>query len=98
MGDVKYATKSASLNFVLRITTRVRGVAFRLNRFSALAPDLGFAAIDYENRIFTEDLKVIEFLADKSVPLDRGQVHIRSDRHTVEFRRILLKLLNTSAE
>ena len=56
------------------------------------------AAIDYENRIFTEDLKVIEFLADKSVPLDRGQVHIRSDRHTVEFRRILLKLLNSSTE
>jgi hypothetical protein len=43
-------------------------------------------------------LKVIEFLADKSVPLDRGQVHIRSDRHTVEFRRILLKLLNGSTK
>ena len=56
------------------------------------------AAIDYENRIFVEDLKVIECLADKTVPLDRGQVHIRSDRHTVEFRRILLKLLNENHE
>ena len=54
-------------------------------------------AIDYEMKIFTEDLKVIEFLADKTVPLDRGQSHVRSDRHTVEFRRILLKLLTSSS-
>ena len=51
------------------------------------------AAIDYELRIFDEDKKVIEFLADKTVPLDRGQVHVRSDRHTVEFRRILQRLV-----
>ena len=51
------------------------------------------AAIDYELRIFEEDKKVIEFLADKTVPLDRGQVHVRSDRHTVEFRRILQRLV-----
>lgn len=52
------------------------------------------AAIDYEMKIFTEDLKVIEYLADKTVPLDRGQVHTRSDRHTVEFRRLLNRLFD----
>lgn len=57
-------------------------------------PDAHQAAIDYEMKIFTEDLKVIEYLADKSVPLDRGQVHIRSDRHTVEFRRLLNRLFS----
>lgn len=56
-------------------------------------PEERRAAIDYELRIFDEDKKVIEFLADKSVPLDRGQVHVRSDRHTVEFRRILQRLI-----
>lgn len=50
-------------------------------------------AIDYEMKVFAEDLKVIERLRDKSIPLDRGQVHIRSDRHTVEFRRILSRLI-----
>ncbi|MEN9801827.1 MAG: hypothetical protein RLZ37_952 [Actinomycetota bacterium] len=52
------------------------------------------AAVDYEMRIFTEDLAVIEHLLDKSLPLDRGQVHVRSDRHTVEFRRILRRLFD----
>lgn len=58
-------------------------------------PESRQAAIDYEMKIFTEDLKVIEYLADKSVPLDRGQVHIRSDRHTVEFRRLLNRLYSS---
>ncbi len=49
-------------------------------------------AIDYELRIFREDLRVIERLMDTSMPLDRGQVHTRADRHTVEFRRILRQL------
>ena len=52
------------------------------------------AAIDYEMKIFTEDLRVIERLRDKTMPLERGQVHVRSDRHTVEFRRILQKLMD----
>lgn len=51
------------------------------------------AAIDYEMKIFAEDLRVIERLRDKTMPLERGQVHVRSDRHTVEFRRILQKLM-----
>lgn len=55
------------------------------------------AAIEYEMRIFTEDLRVIERLADTTIPLDRGQTHIRSDRHTVEFRRILGRLFAESA-
>jgi len=53
------------------------------------------AAVDYEMKIFTEDLRVIEYLADKTVPLDRGQVHIRSDRHTVEYRRLLNRLFSS---
>ncbi len=52
------------------------------------------AAIDYEMRIFTEDLAVVEHLLSTSLPLDRGQVHVRSDRHTVEFRRILRRLFD----
>lgn len=57
-------------------------------------PDEHQAAIDYEMKIFTEDLRVIERLRDKEMPLDRGQVHVRSDRHTVEFRRILQRLID----
>ena len=43
--------------------------------------------------ILAEDLKVIEGLYDKVVPLERGQVHTRADRNTVEFRRIMQRLL-----
>ena len=71
-------------------TTRVHIVMIRNDCHT---PEECQAAIDYELRIFDEDKKVIEFLADKSVPLDRGQVHVRSDRHTVEFRRILQRLI-----
>ena len=59
-------------------------------------PEARQEAIDYEMKIFTEDLKVIEYLADKTVPLERGQVHIRSDRHTVEFRRLLNRLFDSN--
>lgn len=51
-------------------------------------------AIDYEMRIFREDLRIIERLYDTEMPLDRGQVHTRADRHTVEFRRILKQLFD----
>ncbi len=50
-------------------------------------------AIDYEMDILAEDLKVIERLWDKSIPLERGQAHTRADRNTVEFRRIMQRLL-----
>jgi hypothetical protein len=46
-------------------------------------------------KIFAEDLRVIERLRDKTMPLERGQVHVRSDRHTVEFRRILQRLMES---
>lgn len=52
------------------------------------------AAIDYEMRIFREDLRVIERLADTVMPLDRGQSHTRADRHTVEYRRVLRRLFD----
>ena len=50
-------------------------------------------AIDYEMAIFAEDLKVVEYLYDKAIPLERGQVHTRADRNTVEFRRIMQRFL-----
>ena len=50
-------------------------------------------AIDYEMAILAEDLKVIERLWDKTIPLERGQAHTRADRNTVEFRRIMQRLL-----
>ena len=50
-------------------------------------------AVDYEMAILAEDLKVIERLWDKSIPLELGQAHTRADRNTVEFRRIMQRLL-----
>ena len=50
-------------------------------------------AIDYEMAILAEDLKVIEKLWDKSIPLELGQAHTRADKNTVEFRRIIQRLL-----
>lgn len=55
--------------------------------------DKAQAAIDYEMAILAEDLKVIEHLWDKTIPLERGQAHTRADRNTVEFRRIMQRLL-----
>lgn len=50
-------------------------------------------AVDYEMAILAEDLKVIERLWDKTIPLEVGQAHTRADRNTVEFRRIMQRLL-----
>jgi hypothetical protein len=41
-----------------------------------------------------EDLKVIEHLWDGTIPLGAGQAHTRADRNTVEFRRIMQRLLS----
>lgn len=54
---------------------------------------LAQAAAAYEMDILAEDLKIIEGLYDKVVPLERGQIHTRADRNTVEFRRIMQRLL-----
>jgi vanillate O-demethylase monooxygenase subunit len=51
-------------------------------------------AIDYELEIMAEDLKVIEHLWDGTIPLGAGQAHTRADRNTVEFRRIMQRLLS----
>ncbi|MFZ8901815.1 MAG: Rieske 2Fe-2S domain-containing protein [Ilumatobacteraceae bacterium] len=71
-------------------TTRVHMVMLRND-----CPDDAskLAAVAYELRVFDEDLKILERLPDTSIPLERGQVHVRSDRHTVEFRRILERLV-----
>ncbi len=52
------------------------------------------AAVEYEMRVFREDLRIIERLLDKAMPLEREQIHTRADRHTVEFRRILRRLFD----
>lgn len=70
--------------------TRVHIVMLRNDTHT---PELVREAIDYEMRIFREDLSVIERLSSTSMPLELGQVHTRADRHTVEFRRILKRLL-----
>ena len=54
---------------------------------------LAKAAAAYEMDILAEDLKIIEGLYDKVIPLERGQIHTRADRNTVEFRRIMQRLL-----
>jgi len=51
-------------------------------------------AIEYEFDIMAEDLAVIEKLWDKAIPFDVGQAHTRADRNTVEFRRIMARLLS----
>ena len=51
-------------------------------------------AIDYELEVMAEDLRVIEKLWDKAIPFDIGQAHTRADRNTVEFRRIMQRLLS----
>ena len=59
-------------------------------------------AIDYEMAVLAEDLRIIENLWDNEIPLDVGatsdgsippQTHTRADRNTVEFRRIMKRLL-----
>ncbi len=54
------------------------------------------AAINYEWEVLQEDLKIINFLYNDEIPLDVGQAHTRADRNTVEFRRIMTKLLLTA--
>ena len=61
-------------------------------------------AIDYEMAVLAEDLLIIENLWDNEIPLDTGasadgtvpaQTHTRADRNTVEFRRIMKRLLTS---
>ena len=61
-------------------------------------------AIDYEMAVLAEDLRIIENLWDNEIPLDTGasvdgtvpaQTHTRADRNTVEFRRIMKRLLTS---
>lgn len=65
------------------------------------------AAIDYELAVLAEDLRIIENLWDNEIPLDTGasadgtvppQTHTRADRNTVEFRRIMKRLLSLSPQ
>ena len=51
------------------------------------------AAVDYELKVFAEDTRILEHLWNNEIPLDVGQSHTRADRNTVEFRRIMSRLL-----
>ena len=56
-------------------------------------------AVDYELAVLAEDLRIIENLWDNEIPLDvteqsaPKQTHTRADRNTIEFRRIMSRLL-----
>lgn len=71
-------------------TTRLYTVMLRSDGASATAAQ---AAIEYEYSVLQEDLVVIEHLWDNEIALGVGQAHSRADRNTVEFRRILARLL-----
>jgi hypothetical protein len=52
------------------------------------------AARDYEFRVLTEDVWMLEQLPTTSLPLDLpAQAHTRADRITVEMRRLLAAMI-----
>ena len=54
----------------------------------------GRTARDYEFKVLTEDVWMLEQLPSTSLPLDLpAQAHTRADRITVEMRRLLAALL-----
>ena len=54
----------------------------------------GPAAADYELRVLTEDVWMVEQLPSTRIPLDLpAQAHTRADRITVEMRRLLAALV-----
>ena len=47
-------------------------------------------AVDYEMSVLTEDVVILEHLPSTDLPLDLpAQVHLKTDRNTVEMRRLL---------
>ncbi|MCU1427407.1 MAG: Rieske (2Fe-2S) domain protein, partial [Actinomycetia bacterium] len=56
-------------------------------------------AVAFENKILDEDLKLQERFIDRRIPLDlTAEVHVRSDRMTVELRRILRDFVDAPDE
>jgi vanillate O-demethylase monooxygenase subunit len=48
------------------------------------------AAVEFEDRVLDEDLRILEAYADTSLPLDLGvEVHAPADRLSVAYRRLL---------
>ena len=53
-------------------------------------------AVDYELRVLAEDLRILEHLPDRDLPLHLpAQAHTRADRITVELRRLLRDLVES---
>jgi len=78
-------------------TTRLRCAMLRND---CDTPQKVAAAVDYEVAVLAEDLRIIENLWDDEIPLDTDerapkQTHTRADRNTIEFRRIMSRLLSS---
>lgn len=80
-------------------TSARRTTLFTVMLRNDLGPDGagGQHAIDYEMAVLAEDLIVLENLADAGMPLEvPAQVHTRADRFTVEYRRMLARLVDAT--
>ena len=57
------------------------------------------AAVKFEVEVLEEDLRIQEAFADLALPLDQTmEVHTRSDRSTLELRRVLADLVDATEE
>ena len=61
------------------------------------SPEAAQRFVDYELRVLAEDLRILEHLPDRLLPLHLpAQSHTRADRITVELRRILRDVVDPS--
>jgi vanillate O-demethylase monooxygenase subunit len=82
------------INFIQPLDANRTCVYTLMLRNDCPTDELAQAAVDYEIDVLKEDLSIIEHLWDNVVPLEVGQAHTRADRNTVEFRRIMKRLLD----
>ena len=75
-----------------RTSTRVFKMMAR-NDFDGDAAKLA-DAVDFEERVLDEDLRILEAYRDRRVPLDpRVEVHTRNDKLSLAYRRVLSDLV-----
>jgi len=87
---------NAILTFVQPINDNHSRLYTVMLRNDCPTPELAQEAIDYEFAVLQEDIKIIDYLYDHKIPLEAGQAHTRADKNTIEFRRIMTKLLLTA--
>ena len=57
------------------------------------------AAVKFEVEVLEEDLRIQEAFDDLVLPLDQTmEIHTRSDRSTLELRRLLADLVDATSE